>query len=883
MKIKVILLNVFLLVFFILPSWISYGEKTETHWASEAVENLRHNGIVSGDENGDLRLESNITRAEFVKVINKSFAYYLTSSDNFPDVVPEAWYYNEFLIAKKAGYITGNEMNYANPEKEITREEAGVILARVLCLDCSQKENVFNDSIADWAIGSINALKAKGIINGYTDGTFGGSLSVKRAEAFQMIYLARNQKIAENNSPNEESSSGMQTVIKEPVISSNGGNSGAGGISGGSSGDKKVKVPTVIRYDAESEILVIGSVKNAASYRIRIDMDGTVYDLEVSDPNAQKIELGEKLKEITASIQDVKVEFDISVMAVAKEGYKDSAFSSKIHAVKRFESLETPVLQLKTAVAGGRKHAIIVWETIEDAASYEIKAKVGDIDFTDYIYNADKNEVRLDDLSSLIEQEACFSVRAISEDNSIIRSSDFAEISVSGKTDSKVDADGYYCVSNEEEFIYAVENCTKIKLENSIALGDEKTLRSWIPVFFEGELNGNNKTITIYTDTTTSGTGIFSVIQGNVKIYDLIICGTVKSTQGNTGALAGDLKSATVNSQIINITNYADVTSTSSGGTTIGGIIGNMSSWNGHRGILSNLYNHGSVVNGGTYAGGIVGMNRGNLSFCANFGKVTSKAPFGHAGGISARNYETCKISQCYNMGEICANYNAGGIIGVSNYGTLTVENCYNTGSILSESGGGIAGLTKGDTASIPQTNILYSYHTGMAKNPISVCGDFLKVSDCCYLSENAEDDNLEGTFPVTSAEFADKSNPVVEKLLQNGFEYPEGASYPQITGNLERIWRIYEGVQNISAVREAANLIFKWNNPTATDAEKLIVSVYDNTDILSVCEEKILSSEEESFEISDINPGNYYEIYITVYYSDGTLSDTVSYEFKAE
>ena len=63
MKIKVILLNVFLLVFFILPSWISYGEKTETHWASEAVENLRHNGIVSGDENGDLRLESNITRA----------------------------------------------------------------------------------------------------------------------------------------------------------------------------------------------------------------------------------------------------------------------------------------------------------------------------------------------------------------------------------------------------------------------------------------------------------------------------------------------------------------------------------------------------------------------------------------------------------------------------------------------------------------------------------------------------------------------------------------------------------------------------------------------------------------------------------------------------
>ena len=141
----------------------------------------------------------------------------------------------------------------------------------------------------------------------------------------------------------------------------------------------------------------------------------------------------------------------------------------------------------------------------------------------------------------------------------------------------------------------------------------------------------------------------------------------------------------------------------------------------------------------------------------------------------------------------------------------------------------------------------------------------------------------MEGTFPVTSAEFADKSNPVVEKLLQNGFEYPEGASYPQITGNLERIWKIYEGVQNISAVRKAANLIFKWNNPTATDAEKLIVSVYDNTDILAVCEEKILSSEEESFEISDINLGNYYEIYITVYYSDGTLSDTVSYEFKAE
>ena len=45
------------------------------HWAQAEIDSLKEKNIVSGDANGDFRPDDSITRAEFIKIINKTFGY----------------------------------------------------------------------------------------------------------------------------------------------------------------------------------------------------------------------------------------------------------------------------------------------------------------------------------------------------------------------------------------------------------------------------------------------------------------------------------------------------------------------------------------------------------------------------------------------------------------------------------------------------------------------------------------------------------------------------------------------------------------------------------------------------------------------------------------
>ena len=81
--------------------------KDSDHWAYETVKGLVSDGIVSGDSEGNLNLDKSITRAEFIKTINKYFGLTKKADANYPDVASDKWYYNDLLIAKGEGYILG--------------------------------------------------------------------------------------------------------------------------------------------------------------------------------------------------------------------------------------------------------------------------------------------------------------------------------------------------------------------------------------------------------------------------------------------------------------------------------------------------------------------------------------------------------------------------------------------------------------------------------------------------------------------------------------------------------------------------------------------------------------------------------------------------------
>lgn len=87
---------------------------------------LKELGIMIGDENGDLRLNDTITRAEVAKMICVAGELTLgtsVSSSAFPDVHKDHWAYNYIYTAKENGIVVGDENGFFNPESKVTNEE----------------------------------------------------------------------------------------------------------------------------------------------------------------------------------------------------------------------------------------------------------------------------------------------------------------------------------------------------------------------------------------------------------------------------------------------------------------------------------------------------------------------------------------------------------------------------------------------------------------------------------------------------------------------------------------------------------------------------------------------------------------------------------------
>ena len=187
-----------IMVVCLLPTLALAAEDISSHWAIADINYLKDKAIIAGDPNGDIRPDSQITRAEFVKVINRAFEYTDKAATNFPDVDSGAWFAEEFLIAKQAGYIQGDDNGNAAPDRAITRGEVAVILVRILNLPLEGSSAGFTDDAdtPQWAAPSVAALKKAGFISGYPDGSFRAEANLTRAEGFKIIAsILREQEI----------------------------------------------------------------------------------------------------------------------------------------------------------------------------------------------------------------------------------------------------------------------------------------------------------------------------------------------------------------------------------------------------------------------------------------------------------------------------------------------------------------------------------------------------------------------------------------------------------------------------------------------------------------------------------------------------------------
>lgn len=165
----------------------------ENHWAKETIHTLAKYSYINGVSDKEFMPDSELTRAQFVKMVTDLYDEDVEYNGEFADVSKEQWFADSFAKAKKLSIIP-DEMakdNKISPDAPITREEAAVISAfAAKDRGAKAKKNTsFSDEneVSNWAKDAVKEATAYGMINGYADGTFKPEETLTRAEAATIL------------------------------------------------------------------------------------------------------------------------------------------------------------------------------------------------------------------------------------------------------------------------------------------------------------------------------------------------------------------------------------------------------------------------------------------------------------------------------------------------------------------------------------------------------------------------------------------------------------------------------------------------------------------------------------------------------------------------
>ncbi|GAB2721398.1 peptidase S8 [Paenibacillus thermoaerophilus] len=98
------------------------------------------------------------------------------------------WAEKQMVSSVRSGWMTGYDGYAFKPDRYITRAEIAASLGRALKLSAGGDAVAFADVPAEhWAYGAIQALAARGWLQGYADGTFAPERPVTRAEMAVLV------------------------------------------------------------------------------------------------------------------------------------------------------------------------------------------------------------------------------------------------------------------------------------------------------------------------------------------------------------------------------------------------------------------------------------------------------------------------------------------------------------------------------------------------------------------------------------------------------------------------------------------------------------------------------------------------------------------------
>lgn len=165
---------------------------TVGHWAEAYIQQIAELGIASGKSETSFAPNDAITRAELTKMAVKAFEISVDpqiTSQPFGDVLTGAWYAPYVAAAKKNSVVNGYSDGSFKPNATVNRAEALKILLAAAGFDVEEAiTESFPDTIADaWYMKYVNYAAKNGIVGGYSNGNFGPSNNITRAEVSKVI------------------------------------------------------------------------------------------------------------------------------------------------------------------------------------------------------------------------------------------------------------------------------------------------------------------------------------------------------------------------------------------------------------------------------------------------------------------------------------------------------------------------------------------------------------------------------------------------------------------------------------------------------------------------------------------------------------------------
>ncbi|KAB3531863.1 S-layer homology domain-containing protein [Alkaliphilus serpentinus] len=175
-----IMIMVLILVVSITP--ISANSTVDFEGAGNYLKDL---GIFTGYEDGTLRLENNITRAEVATLMVRMMSLEERASANkgktpFKDIAGSFWASGYISVSKEEGLMTGYPDDTFKPQANITYAEVATILVRLL----GYEEKTVTE---EWPIGHLRVASELGLVDHLT---YENSYVVTRGDVAYMIYQA---------------------------------------------------------------------------------------------------------------------------------------------------------------------------------------------------------------------------------------------------------------------------------------------------------------------------------------------------------------------------------------------------------------------------------------------------------------------------------------------------------------------------------------------------------------------------------------------------------------------------------------------------------------------------------------------------------------------